>query len=120
MLLLVGVAAVGAARSATVVAGALLLAVLWGGLVLTLSQSSFAALLVGLAVLGALRWSVRWALGAVAAAALVVGVAFVALAPGRGPARPRQLEVGRQGDERALRPDQGRRWSSSRDAPLVG
>ena len=29
---------------------------------LTLSQSSFAALLVGLAVLGALRWSVRWAL----------------------------------------------------------
>src|SRR3712207_7992053 len=33
-----------------------LLAVLWAGLVLTLSQSSFTALLVGLAVLGAVRW----------------------------------------------------------------
>ena len=29
----------------------------WGGLVLTFSQSSFAALLVGLAILAALRWS---------------------------------------------------------------
>ena len=32
------------------------LALLWAALVLTLSESSFAALLVGLAVLAALRW----------------------------------------------------------------
>jgi O-antigen ligase len=57
---------------------ALLIAFLFGGLVLTLSQSSFAALLVGLAVLGALRWSVRGALAA-GAAVLVCGLAAVAL-----------------------------------------
>jgi O-antigen ligase len=68
-------------RQREVVAATLLLAVLWGGLVLTFSQSSFAALLVGLAVLGAMRWSVRWAL-ILSGAALVVAVAFVALAPG--------------------------------------
>jgi O-antigen ligase len=70
-----------ARRQREVVAGALLLAVLWGGLVLTFSQSSFTALLVGLAILGAMRWSVRWAL-MLSGAALVVAVAFVALAPG--------------------------------------
>ncbi len=61
-------------RTRDVALGAVVTAFLFGGLVLTLSQSSFAALLVGLAVLGALRWSVRWALigaGAVAVAALV-------------------------------------------------
>ncbi len=55
------------------------LAVLWGGLVLTLSQSSFAALLAGLCVLGALRFSVArvlpWAVGALAIG-LVVVLAF--------------------------------------------
>ena len=35
------------------------LVLLWAGLVLTLSQSSFTALLVGLTVLGALRWGTR-------------------------------------------------------------
>ena len=80
MLLLVGWL-LWARRQRDVVAGALLLAVLWGGLVLTFSQSSFTALLVGLAILGAMRWSVRWAL-ALSGAALVVAVAFVALAPG--------------------------------------
>ena len=80
MLLLVGWL-LWARRQREVVAGALLLAVLWGGLVLTFSQSSFTALLVGLAILGAMRWSVRWAL-ALSGAALVVAVAFVALAPG--------------------------------------
>jgi O-antigen ligase len=70
-----------ARRQREVVAGALLLAVLWGGLVLTFSQSSFTALLVGLAILGAMRWSVPWAL-MLSGGALVVGVAFVALAPG--------------------------------------
>jgi O-antigen ligase len=70
-----------ARRQREVVAGALLLAVLWGGLVVTFSQSSFTALLVGLAILGAMRWSVRWAL-TLSGGALVVAVAFVALAPG--------------------------------------
>ena len=49
---------------------ALVLAVLWGGLVLTLSQSSFAGLLAGLFVLAALRFPVR----RVAAAGLVVAI----------------------------------------------
>ena len=35
------------------------LAVMWGALVLTFSQSSFAALLAGLAVVAALRWTLR-------------------------------------------------------------
>ena len=70
-----------ARRQREVVAGALLLAVLWGGLVLTFSQSSFTALLVGLAILGAMRWSVRWAL-ILSGAAVVVAVGIVALAPG--------------------------------------
>jgi O-antigen ligase len=55
------------------------LAVLWGGLVLTFSQSSFAALLAGLAVLAALRWGLRpvaLVAGAVAVAALAVVIAF--------------------------------------------
>ena len=51
-----------AAHRATSPVGAVVVAVLWGGLVLTFSQSSFAALLVGLAVLGALRWNPRRAL----------------------------------------------------------
>jgi O-antigen ligase len=64
-----------------VIAGAVLLLVLWAALVVTFSQSSFASLLVGLAVLGALRWDARRAL-ALSAAALAVGIAVIALAPG--------------------------------------
>jgi O-antigen ligase len=41
------------------------IALLWLGLVQTFSQSSFIALLAGLAVLAAIRWSWRWTLGAV-------------------------------------------------------
>jgi O-antigen ligase len=55
------------------------LAVLWGGLLLTLSQSSFAALVLGLAVLAALRWRPRrtlWAGAAVLVIAAVVVIAF--------------------------------------------
>jgi O-antigen ligase len=70
-----------ATRRRDVILATLLLAVLWGGLVVTFSQSSFTALLLGLAVLGGMRWSVRWAVG-LSLAALAVGVAFVALAPG--------------------------------------
>ena len=58
----------------------LALAVLWGGLVLSLSQSSFAALVVGLAVLAALRWRPGFTLAA-GAAAVAGAVAVVALAP---------------------------------------
>jgi O-antigen ligase len=61
--------------------GALLLAILWAGLVLSFSQSSFAALLVGLAVLAALRWSVKWTV-AVCAVGVAVGLGVVLLAPG--------------------------------------
>jgi O-Antigen ligase len=50
-----------------------LVAVLWIGLVPTFSQSSFAALLMGLAVLAALRWSVKWT-----AITVVVAVAVMA------------------------------------------
>jgi O-antigen ligase len=70
-----------ARRARAVACGVLVLAVLWGGLVLTLSQSSFAALLVGLAVLGGMKWSARRAV-ALAALALAVGAAVVLLAPG--------------------------------------
>ena len=52
------------------------IAILWLGLAQTFSQSSFIALLAGLAVLAALRWSRRWTLAAVAlgivAAALTI------------------------------------------------
>jgi putative inorganic carbon (HCO3(-)) transporter len=48
---------------------------LWLGLAQTFSQSSFIALLAGLAVLAAIRWSWRWTL-----AAVLVGVVGAALA----------------------------------------
>jgi O-antigen ligase len=62
----------------TLLLTALGLAVLWSGLVLTLSQSSFTALLAGLATLSMLRFRARWTLGAmgvgvVAAAVLAIG-----------------------------------------------
>ena len=56
-----------------------LVGVLWFGLAQTFSQSSYVALLAGLAVLAAIRWSWRWTLAAVVvggvAAALVVVLA---------------------------------------------
>jgi O-antigen ligase len=68
-------------RRETVGLVALTLAVLWAGLVLSLSQSSFAALLGGLAVLAALRWRYRWLL-AVSAVLAAAATAVVLLAPG--------------------------------------
>jgi putative inorganic carbon (HCO3(-)) transporter len=56
------------------------LAVLWAGLVLTLSRSSLAALLVGLGVIGALRWRAKPVLLA-AAAVVVIGVLALAISP---------------------------------------
>ena len=55
-------------RNFWLLAGAIL--VLWVGLAQTFSQSSFIALLAGLAVLAAIRWSWRWTLGAVLVGAI--------------------------------------------------
>jgi len=59
-----------------------LLAALWIGLAPTFSQSSFAALLVGLAVLAALRWSLKWTAAVVGLGAL--GAVLVVLLVGGG------------------------------------
>ncbi len=56
------------------------LAVLWAGLVLTLSRSSLGALLVGLAVLAALRWKPSRAL-VIAIVVILLGAAAVAVTP---------------------------------------
>ena len=60
---------------------AALVAVLWLGLITTFSQSSFAALLAGLAALAALRWSLRRTL-AVCAAGVLAAAVFVIAAGG--------------------------------------
>ncbi len=60
-----------------------LIAVLFIGLVPTYSQSSFLALLAGLAVLAAIRWSPKWTLAAVAVG-LVAAVLVVLLVGGSG------------------------------------
>jgi putative inorganic carbon (HCO3(-)) transporter len=60
-------------RNFWLLAGTIL--VLWIGLAQTFSQSSFIALLAGLAVLAAIRWSWKWTLGAVLVG--VVGAALV-------------------------------------------
>jgi hypothetical protein len=57
---------------------AVLVGILWLGLMTTFSQSSYAALLVGLATLAALRWSLRWTLGACAAGALATAIFVIA------------------------------------------
>ncbi len=59
-----------------------LVLVLWLGLFPTFSQSSFAALLAGMAVLAALKWSLRWTLVAVGAFA-VLGILVVLFTGGR-------------------------------------
>ena len=69
-----------------------LVAVLWFGLVPTFSQSSFAALLAGMAVLAALRWSWRWTMGAVGAVALL-GVLVVVFAGGSSKVSISRLNV---------------------------
>jgi O-antigen ligase len=53
-----------------------LLAVLWIGLASTFSQSSFVALLAGLGVLAALRWSVKWTVVALAVAVAAMAGTF--------------------------------------------
>ena len=58
-----------------------LVGILWLGLMTTFSQSSYAALLVGLATLAALRWSLRWTITACLAGALAASL-FVLAAGG--------------------------------------
>jgi len=74
--------------------------VLWLGLAITFSQSSFAALLAGLATLAALRWSLRWT-AAVCAGAAVVAVTL-ALAAGES------LEVDLSTDDKVNKETGGR------------
>ncbi|HEY7251033.1 MAG TPA: hypothetical protein VIG37_11100, partial [Methylomirabilota bacterium] len=66
-------------RTRNIVWLTILLAVLWGGLVLSLSQSSFAALLVGLAVLAAVRWKIWPVVAAVGAALAVLAIVIWAI-----------------------------------------
>ncbi len=79
MTLLAGVLLWERAR-ARIVGVLLCLAVLWVGLVLSLSQSSLAGLLVGLAVLGALRFGTRYAAAAIGAA-VAIGLVLVLAFP---------------------------------------
>jgi putative inorganic carbon (hco3(-)) transporter len=69
-----------------------LVAVLWLGLVPTFSQSSFAALLVGLAVLAALRWSWRWTLVALGVGAVLAAI-VVLFAGGSSKLSPDRFNV---------------------------
>ncbi|HMI81671.1 MAG TPA: O-antigen ligase family protein, partial [Solirubrobacterales bacterium] len=69
-----------------------LILVLWIGLVLTFSQSSYIALLAGLAMLAAIRWSWRWTLAAVAVGA-VGAVLVVLLVGGSGKITSDRLNV---------------------------
>jgi O-antigen ligase len=69
-----------------------LIAVLWSGLVPTFSQSSFLALLAGLAMLAAIRWSRRWTLAAVGIG-LVGAVLIVLLVGGSGKVTSDRLNV---------------------------
>jgi O-antigen ligase len=63
-----------------IIGATVILAILWGGLVLTLSRSSLGALLVGLAVLAALRWK-AWPVIAAAVVVVALGIAAVAISP---------------------------------------
>jgi putative inorganic carbon (hco3(-)) transporter len=69
-----------------------LIFVLWIGLVPTFSQSSLIALLAGLAVLAAIRWSYRWTLVAVAVCG-VGAVLVVLLVGGSGKLTSDRLNV---------------------------
>ncbi|HEU4392769.1 MAG TPA: O-antigen ligase family protein [Solirubrobacterales bacterium] len=68
-----------------------LIGILWVGLAQTYSESSFLALLAGLAVLAALRWNWRWTLGVVAIGA----VAILAIVGATGKLRLNVITSGR-------------------------
>jgi len=66
-------------RRRDVAPAAVVLVLLWGGLMTSVSQSSIAALLLGLAVIAALRWDARRTIRLAALVLLAAGV-FLALA----------------------------------------
>jgi putative inorganic carbon (HCO3(-)) transporter len=94
---------------------AVALAVLWLGLLFSLSQSSFAALVLGLAVLAALRWR-PWPVLAAAGAAGAVALALVLFAPGALNLETRSLDRVTSGRADLV----GGGLSMVRDRPLFG
>jgi O-antigen ligase len=78
-------------RSERAIAAAVGCVVLIAGLTLSFSQSSIFALLAGLIALVALRWGVRWALGA--GAVFAIGAVATVLAAGVEPTSSHSLEV---------------------------
>jgi O-antigen ligase len=80
VMVLLGAVLLYARRQRTLIATLGVLAILWGGLVLTLSRSSLGALLVGLGVLAALRWHLGRAV-LVAAAVVALAAAVIATSP---------------------------------------
>lgn len=101
-----------------------LIAVLWLGLAQTFSQSSFIALLAGLAVLAAIRWSWKWTLAAVLVG-LVGAVLVVTLVGGTGKVNFSRINIDTSGranlvsgglDLFAERPLQGYGSGSFQDA----
>lgn len=70
--------------------------ILWLGLAQTFSQSSYIALLAGLAVLAAIRWSWRWTLGAVLVG-LVGAVLVVTFVGGSGKVNFSRLNIDTSG-----------------------
>ncbi len=80
VMVLLGSVLLYARRQRTELGTLAVLAILWGGLVLTLSRSSLVALLVGLGVLAALRWRVGRAVF-VAAGVVAIGAAAIAISP---------------------------------------
>jgi hypothetical protein len=94
------------------------LVILWGGLLTTLSQSSFAALLLGLAVLAWLRFGARFVVFPVIAAAAVAAVLVFAF--------PSTLHIN-TGDSKSLNNATSGRFdlmegglSLAREKPLLG
>jgi O-antigen ligase len=80
VMIMLGAVLLYARRQKTQLLTLAVLAILWGGLVLTLSRSSLGALLVGLGTLAALRWRVGRAVF-VAAGVVAVAAAAVAISP---------------------------------------
>jgi O-antigen ligase len=80
VMIMLGAVLLYARRQRTQLVTLAVLAILWGGLVLTLSRSSLGALLVGLGTLAALRWRVGRAVF-VAAGVVAVAAAAVAISP---------------------------------------
>jgi putative inorganic carbon (HCO3(-)) transporter len=82
LVMILGVAAlIYGRRPRDVLASAGVLAILWGCLVLTLSRSSLAALLLGMAALAAMRWRATKTVIGVILAVVVIGAVTVAITP---------------------------------------